>query len=165
MASLNPLGAVRSATFNMISHLAESELSANKILEELKTAGLGVNRQTGLALIRQFREVRAVSDAVSDFNPFPPENIEELPFSPMNLTDNYHTRIAYSGRDPFTKKLKTGFISVTSDESISDLDALKRAAAYLDATDGNYGVVDPRLKIDIRERANPNLDEFSDIQE
>ena len=113
-------------------------LPANEILRQASTAGFAIRRSSGLAAIRQLKDISSASNYIkavrNDFLPNP----DRIAFAVTDIRRNYSYRVRVDGRDSVTGEKQQFFVQVTSDRLMTKSDAYAQAAALTALNAENY---------------------------
>lgn len=127
-------------------------LSANKTAALLSDAGIPIRRQTLLDLFRLEKGVQASGSLFRhlppDFTPDP----QRLPVSLHPLSDNFSYTVRVTGLLGATGQVSSGFVTVTSSESLSrqEIEDAAEEAATQDGTAYSMEVTDLEVVRGIR---------------
>jgi len=105
--------------FPFIKSLSESSLSANKIIEEVRSAGMAVQRSDALKLIRTLRENEIVSKYIKSVrNDFMP-NPERFATAVTDIIRNYSYEVRINGTHAKTRERVTKWVTISTNVVLS----------------------------------------------
>jgi hypothetical protein len=119
------------AAFPMLSSLAESGLSANEILRQVKDAGFSVQRQAGLDVIGALRENVNAARYLRLISPLTIPDPAKFGVAITNTLSNFSYIIKATGINSQTGERIIQNLTVRSNTPISQSDAMSVADSYL----------------------------------
>lgn len=126
--------------YNSLKKLSETELSANAIINTLKGTGAAVNRQNGLAAIRELRGVIDTRPYVKSVNYNAQLNPDRLPYALTRQLRQYSYRAELTVLDQDTGETHIVVRNLSSTELLTKQQALDALEDMIFADTSTSGV-------------------------
>lgn len=116
--------------------------SANKILDLLQVSGLGVNRSSGLKIIKALQTPYGAPPTITKGTPtdFPDPGIFRV--APFPTSHNYTYVFQITGVNPVTGETEVQYVNVVSNELLTIDDATDLAEDFVDTGQSGNGLED-----------------------